>query len=116
MKSNVRIYALLFSLMVSIKLTIQGLIFDNYLNQVIINDFIHLRFLAITISILSLAALVPLFNTELQEIVSNVRNQRVIQGQIDAMKESMLKHKEDHRRHKKRSTVAHKKKNNARLL
>lgn len=32
MKANVRIYALLFSLMVSIKLTIQGLVFDNYLN------------------------------------------------------------------------------------
>lgn len=90
MKTNVRIYALLFTLMVSIKLTIQGLIFDNYLNQVIINDFIHLRFVAITISIISIIALIPLFNNEILEIVSNVQNKRQIRGQKVAVKEKML--------------------------
>lgn len=94
MKANVRIYALLFSLMVSIKLTIQGLVFDNYLNQVIVNDFIQLRFLVIVISIFALAALVPLFVDEMAEIISNVRNKRQLQGQIAAVKERLLQREE----------------------
>ena len=97
MKANVRIYALLFSLMVSIKLTIQGLVFDNYLNQVIVNDFIQLRFLVIIISIFALVALVPLFVDEMAEIISNVRNKRQLRGQIAAVKERLMQ-KEERRR------------------
>lgn len=102
MKANVRIYAMLFSLMVAIKLTIQGIVFDNYLNKIIINDFTSLRFLVIIISILALCAMVPLFVDEMGEIISNVRNKRQIKGQIAAVKEKMMQSKEKKKKAKDR--------------
>lgn len=73
LQKNQRIYAILFCLMGAIKLTIQGLIFDNYIDHIILGSFFYNRGCSILFGILASLALIPIVKDEMSEITQNTK-------------------------------------------
>ena len=68
LQKNQRIYAILFCLMAAIKLTIQGLIFDNYIDHIILGSFFYNRGCSILFGLLATLALIPIVKDEMSEL------------------------------------------------
>ena len=83
LRHNQRIYANLFCIMGAIKLVIQAIVFDSFMDEVVGKDFYQNRIAAIMACLLGLLMLIPIVRDEMSELIQKARNTNMMSSMQD---------------------------------